>query len=309
VTDPSGLQEDPLELREKAPPPTAPPPIAPTPTASPVVETEQAQADKSTDSGVKTAIGATQITQIKAAEGPPAVPPPPIVTSSAASGIAHTVVIDRGTSGPGGSGDRSGSYTFDRLLYDTAEVAAGFGAAFGPLSSLAREVLGINDAIDPNSGLHSAGEVVGTVVGSVLGGLSKSIGVAARTLPKVATQGGLQAVSASVAGALHCSKCSQGLIPAYELITDAIIVPAKGRGITGALWRRIQERAARYGETAPVDVAHIEAHVFTQPGQRVLVRAQAGSVNRAGGAPIRAAAALRRAWNAAHPRGPHLPVR
>jgi RHS repeat-associated protein len=37
VTDPSGLQEDPLELREKAPPPTAPPPIAPTPTASPVV--------------------------------------------------------------------------------------------------------------------------------------------------------------------------------------------------------------------------------------------------------------------------------
>jgi RHS repeat-associated protein len=105
------------------------------------------------------------------------------------------------------------------------------------------------------------------------------------------------------------STVSQQLIPRHRLVTRYITVPPKGRGITRAIRQWGRGVAARGGYTGPIDIGHILEHVFTQPGQRVLVRPLERSVNRAEGALIRMAAAARRLWNAAHPQGPQLPVR
>jgi hypothetical protein len=82
-------------------------------------------------------------------------------------------------------------------------------------------------------------------------------------------------------------------------------VPPAGRGVTPALRADLRAVATRGGETGPIDVSHVNnPHVFTQPGDVVVVRAQAKSINRGEGYSIRQQAANRRSLN-----DPRLPVR
>jgi hypothetical protein len=94
------------------------------------------------------------------------------------------------------------------------------------------------------------------------------------------------------------------LIPPYELITRKIVVPTSGRGVTPALRADLKAVAARGGETGAIDAAHVTPHVFSKPGDTVLVRPQARSINRGEGRDIARAAAARRVLN-----DPRVPVR
>jgi RHS repeat-associated protein len=102
---------------------------------------------------------------------------------------------------------------------------------------------------------------------------------------------------------------NQRPIPPHELPTQRITVPPSGRGIGEGTRRENQASAARQGFSGKPDTAHITAHVFTKPGDSVLVRPQSSSINRGEGSDIARAAAERRAWNASNPNGPQLPVR
>jgi len=110
------------------------------------------------------------------------------------------------------------------------------------------------------------------------------------------------------------------IIPPYMLVTRTITAPREGtsyRGITKATrnWARgvyqrwlARENASRAGRidpatgqplpplvAQPIDVGHATPHVLVAPGQTVRVRPELRSPNRAGGGPIRTAAANRRA--------------
>ena len=101
--------------------------------------------------------------------------------------------------------------------------------------------------------------------------------------------------------AQNVSSANQRLIRSYELITKKIVVPPKSRGITDKLRKEIRDIAAEFGEKGKIDTSHITPHVFTKPGDTVLVRPQLRSINRAEGRDIARAAAARRKWNKAHP--------
>ena len=106
------------------------------------------------------------------------------------------------------------------------------------------------------------------------------------------------------------SSGSQRIIPGYELVTKKIIVPPKSRGVTPKIRRELRDVARRAGETGAIDAAHVNTpHVFTQPGDTVLLRPQLRSVNRAEARDIARAAEARRKWNQANPNGIQLPVR
>jgi RHS repeat-associated protein len=105
--------------------------------------------------------------------------------------------------------------------------------------------------------------------------------------------------------ASEAAPAAQRLIPASELITRRITAGSGSyRGITPALREWALETYAKYGGTGAVDVAHITEHVFTAPGQSILVRPQAAAINRAEGALIRGAAGARREYNLQNPSVP-----
>jgi RHS repeat-associated protein len=89
------------------------------------------------------------------------------------------------------------------------------------------------------------------------------------------------------------------------------------RGITGKIRSEVKAWARKYGTmdgpptTGAVHAGHQYggSHVFTLPGQTTKVGAQTARGNLAQAADEARAAAARRSWNAAHPNGPHLPVR
>jgi hypothetical protein len=105
--------------------------------------------------------------------------------------------------------------------------------------------------------------------------------------------------------ATEAAPAAQRLIPAWELVTRRVTA-GKGsyRGITQSVRQWAREVYARHGGTGPMDVAHIESHVFTEPGQSVLVRPQARAINRAEGRSISEAAAARRELSASTPDSP-----
>ena len=95
------------------------------------------------------------------------------------------------------------------------------------------------------------------------------------------------------------------LIPPHELVTRRITVPARSRGVTSAICQYLRAVARRWGYTGSIDAAHANtAHVFTEPGDTVVLRPQASSINRAEGADIARAAASRRVLS-----DPRVPVR
>ena len=95
------------------------------------------------------------------------------------------------------------------------------------------------------------------------------------------------------------------LIPPHELLTRKVTVPKNGRGVKKSDRKWAKEKFEGEG---PVDVAHVTPHVFTKPGDTVLIRPQARSVNRAEGASIARAAKKRREYNMKDPIV-RLPVR
>jgi hypothetical protein len=89
------------------------------------------------------------------------------------------------------------------------------------------------------------------------------------------------------------------------------------RGVTPRTQERLSAWAKTQGTmTGPATEEPIHAghqyggsHVFTPPGETTLVGAQTPESNLADAPAEKEAAAARRAWNAANPKGPHLPVR
>ena len=114
-----------------------------------------------------------------------------------------------------------------------------------------------------------------------------------------------EAELAAVRGGGPGTGLNNRLIPAYELVRRKTVVPPKSRGVTPKMRADLRGVAARGGETGPVDIAHANnPHVFTQPGDTILLRAQNRSINRSEGYAISRQAANRRQLN-----DPRLPVR
>jgi RHS repeat-associated protein len=96
-----------------------------------------------------------------------------------------------------------------------------------------------------------------------------------------------------------------------------IVPSATSRGVDQALRKEIADWAAKYGTIDgpptldPVHAGHTfgRSHVFTLPGQPTQVAAQTPRDNYLTAPDERRAAASRRAYNAANPSGPQLPVR
>ena len=160
------------------------------------------------------------------------------------------------------------------------------------------------DLVDP-SGITSGAIANVTAYGPFAFGFmrgrvsgSKAEGSSVTTSSVNATKGPTQASTDTGTG------LNNRLIPPHELLTKKITVPATGRGITTAMRESLQAAARRWGFEGPVDAAHITPHVFTQTGDKVLLRPQARSINRAEGPDIRRAASARRELN-----DPRLPVR
>lgn len=101
------------------------------------------------------------------------------------------------------------------------------------------------------------------------------------------------------------------------LFRREVTATASSRGITKADREWAKRIAEKYGTIdgpptkGPIHVGHVwgSEHVFTLPGQRASVAAQTARGNLADAANVRKAAEARRAWNAANPNGPQLPVR
>jgi RHS repeat-associated protein len=150
-----------------------------------------------------------------------------------------------------------------------------------------------------------------SVLGDLVGGGYRGRGAPdAKVLPQTDAKV-LSQTDAKVLPQTSVSAGNQGgtglnsrLVPAYELVTRKVVVPSSGRGVTSALRTDLKAVAVRGGEVGAIDVAHVTPHVFTKPGDTVLVRAQARSINRAEGRDIARAAAARRVLN-----DPRVPVR
>jgi hypothetical protein len=108
-------------------------------------------------------------------------------------------------------------------------------------------------------------------------------------------------------------------VPTGALFRDRVTAGQTSRGITDAMRDTARDRASRYGTmdgnglpySGPVDVGHDfgNSHVFTLPGEQARVGVQTRFGNQSQAAAERAAARMRREWNAANPNGPQLPVR
>jgi RHS repeat-associated protein len=205
----------------------------------------------------------------------------------------------------------------------TAKVAGGVALAVasgGTASSVGGALIVSAIAADQvTSGILGTESYVSQAGTAICGGnhtcgavaeIGATLGVGLPGMARATTAVAAEADIASTSSATVDTGLNSRLIRPEELITRKITVPTTGRGIGEAEREWARETAKRWGNEGPVDVAHIEPHVFTEPGQEVLVRPQTRSVNRAEGSSIKQAAKARREYNASQPDpSQHLPVR
>jgi RHS repeat-associated protein len=116
---------------------------------------------------------------------------------------------------------------------------------------------------------------------------------------------------------LSCDMCNRPDVFVGALKRWRVTAGSTSRGITDKIRAQIKAWAAKYGtmdgppESGPVHAGHAwgKEHFQTLPGEETIVGAQTARGNLQQAPTEAKAAASRRAWNAAHPNDPPLPVR